>query len=66
DEFVLSGHPHLEEAYWFGEGVLPILERNGLWSHPDGPTETADHGIPFTGARRTSEIQHQQDPVASS
>ncbi|HCS58660.1 MAG TPA: alkanesulfonate monooxygenase, partial [Gordonia polyisoprenivorans] len=23
DEFVLSGYPHLEEAYWFGEGVLP-------------------------------------------
>ncbi|MCW3018723.1 MAG: Alkanesulfonate monooxygenase, partial [Solirubrobacterales bacterium] len=22
-EFVLSGYPHLEEAYWFGEGVLP-------------------------------------------
>jgi alkanesulfonate monooxygenase len=25
DEFVLSGYPHLEEAYWFGEGVLPAL-----------------------------------------
>lgn len=25
DEFLLSGHPHLEEAYWFGEGVLPLL-----------------------------------------
>ena len=24
-EFVLSGVPHLEEAYWFGEGVLPLL-----------------------------------------
>ena len=24
-EFILSGYPHLEEAYWFGEGVLPIL-----------------------------------------
>ncbi|MEE2060779.1 LLM class flavin-dependent oxidoreductase [Rhodococcus artemisiae] len=35
DEFVLSGVPHLEEAYWFGEGVLPILERRGLWTHPD-------------------------------
>jgi alkanesulfonate monooxygenase len=30
DEFVLSGHPHLEEAYWFGEGVMPILRRRGL------------------------------------
>ncbi len=28
--FILSGYPHLEEAYWFGEGVLPLLERKGL------------------------------------
>ena len=27
EEFVLSGYPHLEEAYWFGEGVLPELRR---------------------------------------
>jgi alkanesulfonate monooxygenase len=27
DEFLLSGHPHLEEAYWFGEGVLPLLHK---------------------------------------
>jgi alkanesulfonate monooxygenase len=32
--FILSGYPHLEEAYWFGEGVLPILERKGLWRNP--------------------------------
>ena len=25
DEFILSGYPHLEEAYWFGEGVMPVL-----------------------------------------
>ena len=30
DEFVLSGYPHLEELYWFGEGVLPQLARRGL------------------------------------
>jgi alkanesulfonate monooxygenase len=34
DEFVLSGYPNLEEAYWFGEGVLPILARRGYWRHP--------------------------------
>ena len=34
DEFVLSGYPHLEGAYWFGEGVLPVLEERGLWTHP--------------------------------
>ncbi len=48
DEFILSGHPHVEEAYWFGEGVLPILARRGLWRHPSAaPTEPA--GIPFAG-----------------
>ncbi|HEX3589358.1 MAG TPA: hypothetical protein VHV74_06985, partial [Pseudonocardiaceae bacterium] len=34
DEFILSGHPHLEEAYWFGEGVLPLLAAKGLWHQP--------------------------------
>ncbi|MBN6033944.1 LLM class flavin-dependent oxidoreductase [Amycolatopsis sp. 195334CR] len=38
DEFVLSGYPHLEEAYWFGEGVRPELRRRGLL---DGEPETA-------------------------
>jgi alkanesulfonate monooxygenase len=31
DEFVLSGYPHLEELYWFGEGVLPRLVERGLF-----------------------------------
>ncbi|MFI5428928.1 LLM class flavin-dependent oxidoreductase [Aeromicrobium sp. UC242_57] len=30
EEFVMSGYPHIEEAYWFAEGVLPILRRRGL------------------------------------
>ncbi len=30
DEFILSGYPHLEEAYWFGEGVMPIVRQRGL------------------------------------
>jgi alkanesulfonate monooxygenase len=29
-EFILSGYPHLEEAYWFGEGVMPLLRARGL------------------------------------
>jgi alkanesulfonate monooxygenase len=36
DEFVLSGYPNLEEAYWFGEGALPLLARRGYWRHPAG------------------------------
>ncbi|WP_431843643.1 LLM class flavin-dependent oxidoreductase [Calidifontibacter indicus] len=30
DHFVLSGYPHLEEAYHFGEGVRPVLAARGL------------------------------------
>jgi alkanesulfonate monooxygenase len=30
DEFILSGYPHVEEAYRFGEGVRPELIRRGL------------------------------------
>jgi alkanesulfonate monooxygenase len=30
DEFIFSGYPHVEEAYAFGEGVLPVLRERGL------------------------------------
>ncbi|MFI0815439.1 LLM class flavin-dependent oxidoreductase [Streptomyces sp. NPDC021098] len=52
DEFVLSGYPHLEEAYWFGEGVLPRLQQQGLWSHPARPTAAAQPAaqVPFAGS----------------
>ncbi|AOS63344.1 LLM class flavin-dependent oxidoreductase [Actinoalloteichus hymeniacidonis] len=36
EEFVLSGYPHLEEAYWFGEGVRPELRRRGLLAEAGG------------------------------
>ena len=49
DEFVLSGYPHLEEAYWFGEGVLPLLEQRGLWRRP-APPRSATASVPFGGA----------------
>ena len=29
-EFILSGYPHLEEAHWAGEGLIPELRRRGL------------------------------------
>ncbi|MDX3452234.1 LLM class flavin-dependent oxidoreductase [Streptomyces sp. ME02-8801-2C] len=48
DEFVLSGYPHLEETYWFGEGVLPRLAARGLWQHPFAPAAAAPESqVPF-------------------
>jgi alkanesulfonate monooxygenase len=44
-EFVLSGYPHLEESYAFGEGVLPELARRGRWDHPAPVAATAS--VPF-------------------
>jgi alkanesulfonate monooxygenase len=46
-EFIMSGYPHLEEAYWFGEGVLPILARRGLWHHPAPPADAPQTTVPF-------------------
>jgi alkanesulfonate monooxygenase len=48
-EFILSGYPHLEEAYQFGEGVLPELARRGRWQHP-APGRLSPLAVPF-GAR---------------
>lgn len=53
-EFVLSGYPHLEELYWFGEGVLPLLRERGLCSDPPSALESGREGtaVPFAvGAR---------------
>ncbi|OBA79713.1 alkanesulfonate monooxygenase [Mycobacterium sp. 1164966.3] len=47
--FILSGYPHLEEAYWFGEGVLPLLERKGLWRRPN-PAAKPVAATPFAAA----------------
>jgi alkanesulfonate monooxygenase len=50
EEFVLSGVPHLEEAYWFAEGVLPLLRKEGLWTHPKGEAKKPERSqidVPF-------------------
>ena len=36
DHFILSGQPHLEEAYHFAEGAGAELRRRGLVTHPAG------------------------------
>ena len=43
DEFILSGYPHLEEAYWFGENVMPILRRRGVLTD-GGPGDPSANG----------------------
>lgn len=52
DEFVFSGYPHLEELYWFGEGVLPRLRARGLFTGGAAPTLSAN--VPFLTAERRS------------
>lgn len=52
EEFVLSAYPHLEGAYHFGEGVLPVLEKRGLWTNPAPVAATAS--VPFGGQRAAS------------
>ncbi|WP_316767013.1 LLM class flavin-dependent oxidoreductase [Streptomyces sasae] len=47
EEFVLSGYPHLEEAYWFGEGVLPRLAAAGVWRHPFAKGGVPSAQVPF-------------------
>ncbi|MBO0788967.1 MAG: LLM class flavin-dependent oxidoreductase [Actinobacteria bacterium] len=48
DEFILSGYPHLEEAYQVGEGVMPALRRRGLYAPPD-PVRRDDLVVPVAG-----------------
>lgn len=50
EEFVLSAYPHLEGAYWFGEGVLPILAERGLWTDPR-PQRHVTTSVPFAGGK---------------
>ncbi|WP_433282132.1 LLM class flavin-dependent oxidoreductase [Pseudonocardia xinjiangensis] len=53
EEFILSGHPHLEEAWWVGEGVLPLLARRGIWNPPEGHglVVAEPRAVPFAAAQ---------------
>jgi alkanesulfonate monooxygenase len=44
DEFILSGYPHVEEAYWFAEGVMPVLRAKGLYGEGASPRRLASTG----------------------
>jgi alkanesulfonate monooxygenase len=65
-EFILSGYPHLEEAYWFGEGVLPVLAARGLWSHPvPGASDETANVTPFAPTSGTAPAPAAREPAAS-
>jgi alkanesulfonate monooxygenase len=56
DEFILSGHPHLEEAYAVGEGVLPLLAAS------DGAPKSTKLEGPLWGAR----YRRSNSPVSAA
>ena len=39
DEFILSGYPHVEEAYSFAEGVMPLLRAKGIYQADGQPSQ---------------------------
>jgi alkanesulfonate monooxygenase len=49
DHFILSGYPHLEEAWQFAEGVVPTLARRGLISAREG-ADGGSMGVPFAAS----------------
>lgn len=50
--FILSGYPHLEEAFHVGEGVVPALQRlgYGVKNRPAPTTPVKPAHVPFTTA----------------
>jgi alkanesulfonate monooxygenase len=49
DHFILSGQPHVEEAYWFAEGAAALLRARGLLPAINDPSSEV---IPFTDRSR--------------
>ncbi|GAA0579087.1 LLM class flavin-dependent oxidoreductase [Paractinoplanes ferrugineus] len=65
-EFVLSGYPHLEEAYRFGEGVLPELTRRGRWQHPSPPRQRPVSAVPFGSAAKQAATVAVNEPFGDT
>ncbi len=54
ESFILSGYPHLEEAYRFAELVFPLLPLDTL-KRPEGPTSTSPFGELIANVIKPSE-----------
>ena len=65
-EFILSGYPHLEEAYWFGEGVLPILRERGRWQPPVPAEVPVLNEVPFGVTHQGAASASAASPAAAS
>lgn len=52
DSFILSGYPHLEEAYSFGERVLPLLPLDHAIKAREAGLNTGPFGETIAGDRR--------------
>jgi alkanesulfonate monooxygenase len=48
DHFILSGQPHVEEAYWFAENVRPRLAARGLVAGGQSPEARRTRFVPVT------------------
>jgi alkanesulfonate monooxygenase len=59
DEFILSGHPHLEEAYAVGENVLPLLR-------PIGPRGSGANAVTALETNGPSSQAHQESGSADA
>ena len=59
DSFILSGYPHLEEAYRFGELVLPRLPLNHPLRARAGGVNTGPFGETIAGDSRPARIASQ-------
>lgn len=52
DSFILSGYPHLEEAYRFGELVLPLLPTGNPVRAAQATSNMGPFGESIAGDRR--------------